>query len=86
MLLTPCHSKPFEHQQLVKNLKPTYYSIYSVQTVCLILQDAPHFVIDGKLKDILKVTPGACLQYAVIEGNQAFTASASGIFRERISQ
>ncbi|XP_039999911.1 mitochondrial ubiquitin ligase activator of nfkb 1-A [Xiphias gladius] len=32
------------------------------------LDDAPHFTIDGKLKDILKVTPGACLQYAVIEG------------------
>ncbi|KAI4810229.1 hypothetical protein KUCAC02_019070 [Chaenocephalus aceratus] len=32
------------------------------------LVDAPHFTIDGKLKDILKVTPGACLQYAVIEG------------------
>lgn len=33
-------------------------------------QDAPHFTIDRKLKDILKVTPGACLQYAVIEGNR----------------
>ncbi|CAJ1072124.1 mitochondrial ubiquitin ligase activator of nfkb 1-A [Xyrichtys novacula] len=32
------------------------------------LDDAPHFNIDGKLRDILKVTPGACLQYAVIEG------------------
>ncbi|KAL3055080.1 hypothetical protein OYC64_017897 [Pagothenia borchgrevinki] len=32
------------------------------------LEGAPHFTIDGKLKDILKVTPGACLQYAVIEG------------------
>ncbi|XP_068424805.1 mitochondrial ubiquitin ligase activator of nfkb 1-A [Clinocottus analis] len=32
------------------------------------LDDAPHFAIDGKLKDILKVTPGACLQYVVIEG------------------
>uniref|UniRef100_A0AAQ4QIN8 RING-type E3 ubiquitin transferase n=1 Tax=Gasterosteus aculeatus aculeatus TaxID=481459 RepID=A0AAQ4QIN8_GASAC len=30
--------------------------------------EAPHFIIDGKLQDILKVTPGACLQYAVIEG------------------
>ncbi|GLD58571.1 mitochondrial ubiquitin ligase activator of nfkb 1-A-like isoform X2 [Lates japonicus] len=32
------------------------------------LDEAPHFNIDRKLKDILKVTPGACLQYAVIEG------------------
>uniref|UniRef100_A0A3Q3JYA7 RING-type E3 ubiquitin transferase n=2 Tax=Monopterus albus TaxID=43700 RepID=A0A3Q3JYA7_MONAL len=32
------------------------------------LDDAPHLAIDGCLKDILKVTPGACLQYAVIEG------------------
>jgi len=38
-------------------------------TLCaLCCQDAPHFTIDGKLKDILKVTPGACLQYAVVEG------------------
>lgn len=39
----------------------------------LLLQNAPHLPIDGKLKDILKATPGACLTYAVIEGNQAFT-------------
>ncbi|XP_026230887.1 mitochondrial ubiquitin ligase activator of nfkb 1-A isoform X2 [Anabas testudineus] len=32
------------------------------------LDDAPHFTIDKKLKDILKATPGAYLQYAVIEG------------------
>ncbi|XP_028283549.1 mitochondrial ubiquitin ligase activator of nfkb 1-A [Parambassis ranga] len=32
------------------------------------LDNAPHFNIDGKLKDILEVTPGACLQYAVVEG------------------
>ncbi|KAF3699288.1 Mitochondrial ubiquitin ligase activator of nfkb 1-A [Channa argus] len=32
------------------------------------LDDAPHLTIDRQLKDILKVTPGACLQYAVIEG------------------
>ncbi|XP_041660306.1 mitochondrial ubiquitin ligase activator of nfkb 1-A [Cheilinus undulatus] len=32
------------------------------------LDDAPHFNIDSKLGDILKATPGACLQYAVIEG------------------
>lgn len=40
----------------------------------LLLQNAPHLPIDGKLKDILKATPGACLTYAVIEGNQAFTS------------
>lgn len=46
------------------------------QTVCVsCCQDAPHFTIDGKLKHILKVTPGACLQYAVIEGNQGVTVS-----------
>ncbi|KAM4729080.1 mitochondrial ubiquitin ligase activator of nfkb 1-A isoform 1-T2 [Anableps anableps] len=32
------------------------------------LENAPHISIDGKLKDLLKVTPGACLQYAVVEG------------------
>ncbi|CAB1443046.1 unnamed protein product [Pleuronectes platessa] len=32
------------------------------------LDEAPHFTIDGKLKNILKEIPGACLQYAVIEG------------------
>lgn len=32
------------------------------------LDDAPHFTIDGELKHLLKVTPEACLQYAVIEG------------------
>ncbi|KAF7222679.1 mitochondrial ubiquitin ligase activator of nfkb 1-A [Nothobranchius furzeri] len=33
------------------------------------LQNAPHFTIDAKLKDLLKVTPETCLQYAVIEGH-----------------
>ncbi|XP_028988340.1 mitochondrial ubiquitin ligase activator of nfkb 1-A isoform X2 [Betta splendens] len=32
------------------------------------LDDAPHLVLDKHLKDILNVTPGACLQYVVIEG------------------
>ncbi|KAM7400745.1 hypothetical protein PAMA_005098 [Pampus argenteus] len=32
------------------------------------LDDAPHLKIDEKLKDVLRVTPGVCLQYAVIEG------------------
>ncbi|XP_054889417.1 mitochondrial ubiquitin ligase activator of nfkb 1-A [Poeciliopsis prolifica] len=32
------------------------------------LENAPHISIDGKLKDLLKVTPGHCLQYAVVEG------------------
>lgn len=36
-------------------------------------QDAPHLPIDGKLKEVLKATPGACLEYVVIEGKHAFT-------------
>lgn len=36
----------------------------------MLLQSAPHLPIDGRLKDILKATPGACLTYAVIEGNR----------------
>lgn len=39
----------------------------------ILLQIAPHLPIDGNLKDILKATPGACLAYAVIEGNRVFT-------------
>lgn len=39
-----------------------------ISCVCCI-QDAPHLPINGSLKDILKATAGACLQYAVIEGN-----------------
>ncbi|XP_035526473.1 mitochondrial ubiquitin ligase activator of nfkb 1-A [Morone saxatilis] len=45
-----------------------YYLYKKTRTTVHKLDDAPHFTIDGKLKDILKVTPGACLQYAVIEG------------------
>lgn len=45
-----------------------YYLYKKGRTTLDKLDDAPHFNIDGKLKDILKVTPGACLQYAVIEG------------------
>ncbi|XP_027141282.1 mitochondrial ubiquitin ligase activator of nfkb 1-A isoform X1 [Larimichthys crocea] len=45
-----------------------YYLYKKSRTTLDKLDDAPHFTIDGKLKDILKVTPGACLQYAVIEG------------------
>ncbi|KAM9349528.1 mitochondrial ubiquitin ligase activator of nfkb 1-A [Symphorus nematophorus] len=45
-----------------------YYLYRKSRTTLDKLDDAPHFNIDGKLKDILKVTPGACLQYAVIEG------------------
>lgn len=49
-----------------------------MQTVSIMhFQDAPHFNIDGKLRDILKVTPGACLQYAVIEGNPGLTICLS---------
>ncbi|XP_038164514.1 mitochondrial ubiquitin ligase activator of nfkb 1-A [Cyprinodon tularosa] len=32
------------------------------------LENAPRISIDGKLKDLLNVTPGACLNYAVVEG------------------
>lgn len=32
------------------------------------LESAPRFGIDGTLKKLLEVTPGSCLQYAVIEG------------------
>lgn len=39
----------------------------------MLLQIAPHLSIDSQLKDILKATPGACLKYAIIEGNQLFT-------------
>ncbi|XP_023261173.1 mitochondrial ubiquitin ligase activator of nfkb 1-A-like [Seriola lalandi dorsalis] len=45
-----------------------YYLYRKSRTTADKLDDAPHFTIDGKLKDILKATPGACLQYAVIEG------------------
>lgn len=45
-----------------------YYLYRKSRTTVDKLDDAPHFTVDGKLKDILKVTPGACLQYAVIEG------------------
>ncbi|XP_020489650.1 mitochondrial ubiquitin ligase activator of nfkb 1-A [Labrus bergylta] len=45
-----------------------YYLYTKSRTSLDKLDDAPHLNIDGKLRDILKVTPGACLQYAVIEG------------------
>nr|XP_046265187.1 mitochondrial ubiquitin ligase activator of nfkb 1-A [Scatophagus argus] len=45
-----------------------YYFYKKSRTTLDKLDNAPRFPIDGKLKDILKVTPGACLQYAVIEG------------------
>ncbi|XP_056149322.1 mitochondrial ubiquitin ligase activator of nfkb 1-A [Lampris incognitus] len=32
------------------------------------LNDAPHLPLDGKLTELLNVTPGKCLQYVVIEG------------------
>ncbi|CAL8323951.1 unnamed protein product [Arctogadus glacialis] len=32
------------------------------------LKDAPQLTLDGKLADLLNVTPGKCLQYVVIEG------------------
>lgn len=54
-----------------------YYLYKKSRTTLDKLDDAPHFTIDGKLKDVLKVTQGACLQYAVIEGNQGLTVSDS---------
>ncbi|XP_026169302.1 mitochondrial ubiquitin ligase activator of nfkb 1-A [Mastacembelus armatus] len=45
-----------------------YYLYRKSRTTVDKLDDAPHLIIDGNLKNILKVTPGACLQYAVIEG------------------
>lgn len=47
-------------------------SFYILTISMSFYQSAPHFTVDGKLKELLKVTPGACLQYAVIEGNQTF--------------
>ncbi|XP_041848067.1 mitochondrial ubiquitin ligase activator of nfkb 1-A [Melanotaenia boesemani] len=46
-----------------------YYLHRKSRTTVNKLNNAPHFTIDGKLKELLKVTPGACLQYVVIEGN-----------------
>lgn len=37
-------------------------------SICLLFEDAPHLTLDGKLADLLNVTPGKCLQYVVIEG------------------
>lgn len=45
-----------------------YYLYKKSQAIVDKLDNAPQFPIDGKLKDILKVTPGGCLQYVVIEG------------------
>ncbi|XP_069013315.1 mitochondrial ubiquitin ligase activator of nfkb 1-A isoform X1 [Embiotoca jacksoni] len=45
-----------------------YYLYRKSQTTVDKLDNAPCFTIDGKLKDILKVTPGACHHYAIIEG------------------
>ncbi|XP_068605224.1 mitochondrial ubiquitin ligase activator of nfkb 1-A [Brachionichthys hirsutus] len=45
-----------------------YYFYVKSRKTLQKLDDAPRFSIDGELKDILKATPGACLQYAVIEG------------------
>ncbi|XP_072219148.1 mitochondrial ubiquitin ligase activator of nfkb 1-A [Leuresthes tenuis] len=45
-----------------------YYLHKKSRTTVDKLDNAPQFAIDGKLKDLLKVTPGACLRYAVIEG------------------
>ncbi|XP_008279436.1 mitochondrial ubiquitin ligase activator of nfkb 1-A [Stegastes partitus] len=45
-----------------------YYVYRKSQTTVDELNNAPHFIIDGTLRDVLKVTPQAYLQYAVIEG------------------
>ncbi|XP_076001259.1 mitochondrial ubiquitin ligase activator of nfkb 1-A isoform X2 [Genypterus blacodes] len=45
-----------------------YYVYWKKRKAIDKLSDAPHLTLDGKLKDILDVTPGKCLQYAVIEG------------------
>ncbi|XP_023147103.1 mitochondrial ubiquitin ligase activator of nfkb 1-A isoform X1 [Amphiprion ocellaris] len=45
-----------------------YYVYRKSRTTVEDLDKAPHFTIDRRLKDILKVTPGASLQYAVVEG------------------
>ncbi|XP_058492624.1 mitochondrial ubiquitin ligase activator of nfkb 1-A [Solea solea] len=45
-----------------------YYVYRRNQSVVEKLDDAPHLTIDGRLKDILQITPGARLQYVVLEG------------------
>ncbi|XP_068196938.1 mitochondrial ubiquitin ligase activator of nfkb 1-A [Antennarius striatus] len=45
-----------------------YYLYVKSRAAVNHLNDAPRFSIDGKLKDILKVTSGERLQYVVIEG------------------
>lgn len=49
------------------------FSVVMVKIKNFLLQIAPHLRIDCTLKDILKATPGACITYAVIEGNQVFS-------------
>ncbi|XP_039877779.1 mitochondrial ubiquitin ligase activator of nfkb 1-A isoform X2 [Simochromis diagramma] len=46
----------------------SFYLYKKSRTTIDKLNNAPRLPIDKKLKDILKVTPGACLQYVVIEG------------------
>ncbi|XP_017277633.1 mitochondrial ubiquitin ligase activator of nfkb 1-A [Kryptolebias marmoratus] len=46
-----------------------FYCLYKKsQSAVNKLENAPRFTVDEKLKELLKVTQGACLQYAVIEG------------------
>ncbi|KAK2822330.1 hypothetical protein Q5P01_022395 [Channa striata] len=45
-----------------------YYLYRKSRTTVDKLDDAPQLTVNRQLKHILKVTPGACLQYAVIEG------------------
>ncbi|XP_020566701.1 mitochondrial ubiquitin ligase activator of nfkb 1-A isoform X1 [Oryzias latipes] len=46
-----------------------YYLHKKKKNVVDKLENAPHFTIDGKLRNLLKATPGEALQYAVIEGS-----------------
>ncbi|XP_032422472.1 mitochondrial ubiquitin ligase activator of nfkb 1-A [Xiphophorus hellerii] len=51
------------------SLSGVFYYLYKRSRLTVKkLENAPHISIDGKLKDLLKVTPGGCLQYAVVEG------------------
>lgn len=60
--------------KLVLHIMNTVYPYVFLLLFCLCCQDAPHFDISGNLKNILKVSPENCLQYAVIEGNYPFNS------------
>ncbi|XP_007568008.1 PREDICTED: mitochondrial ubiquitin ligase activator of nfkb 1-A-like [Poecilia mexicana] len=51
------------------SLSGVFYYLYKrSRLIVKKLENAPHISIDGNLEELLKVTPGACLQYAVVEG------------------